>query len=88
MVETRDRAFGIAQSRPDETVNGDEREAKHRHNETAGEIVAIGDRAHHFRQNRAAHDRHDDEGRAFFARCPRPKMPSAKMVGNMIDMKK
>ena len=25
---------------------------------------------------------------AFFARAPRPKMPRAKMVGNMIDMKK
>ena len=25
---------------------------------------------------------------AFFARWPRPKIPSAKMVGNMIDMKK
>ena len=25
---------------------------------------------------------------AFFARTPRPKMPSAKIVGNMIDMKK
>ena len=25
---------------------------------------------------------------AFLARAPRPKMPSAKIVGNMIDMKK
>jgi len=25
---------------------------------------------------------------AFFARAPSPKMPSAKIVGNMIDMKK
>ena len=25
---------------------------------------------------------------AFLARAPSPKMPSAKMVGNMIDMKK
>ena len=25
---------------------------------------------------------------AFFARTPRPKIPRAKMVGNMIDMKK
>ena len=25
---------------------------------------------------------------AFFARAPRPKMPRAKIVGNMIDMKK
>jgi hypothetical protein len=25
---------------------------------------------------------------ALFARCPRPKMPSAKMVGNMMDIKK
>jgi hypothetical protein len=25
---------------------------------------------------------------ALFARCPRPKMPRAKMVGNMMDMKK
>src|ERR1700729_3294219 len=25
---------------------------------------------------------------ALLARCPRPKMPSAKMVGNMMDIKK
>ena len=25
---------------------------------------------------------------AFLARAPRPKMPRAKMVGNMMDMKK
>ena len=25
---------------------------------------------------------------AFLARSPRPKMPKAKIVGNMIDMKK
>jgi hypothetical protein len=25
---------------------------------------------------------------AFLARAPRPKIPRAKMVGNMIDMKK
>ena len=35
-----------------------------------------------------AKGRLQENAEAFFARAPSPKIPSAKMVGNMMDMKK
>ena len=49
----------------------------------------IRDVAHQLRHERPAHDRHDDERRCLFRPAAQAvDMPSAKIVGNMIDMKK
>ena len=70
--------FGVAQPRPCESIERDEGEAEHRHNETARKIVAVGNRAHHFRQDCAAHDGHDNERRRTFCALPQSENSERK----------
>ena len=55
MPAGRDRAverLRLAELRPEEAVKGNESEADHRHDETAGHIVLVGDVAHQLGQDR------------------------------------
>jgi hypothetical protein len=53
----------LAETGPVEAVEGDQGEADHGHGEAARHIPLVGHGAHEFRQDGAAHDGHDDEGR-------------------------
>ena len=70
----------LAEPRPAQAVGRDESEADHGHNETAGHVGLVGDVTHQFRQHRAAHDGHDNEGRSLFRPRRGRRFPAQRCV--------
>ena len=77
-----------AQSRPEKAVKGDNGKTEHRHDESARHVELSATAPISFGRIAPPMIAMTMNADAFFARAPRPKMPSAKIVGNMIDMKK